>query len=418
MEVEIPEKMASLFEHHDLKGYHGGRGGGKSHSIAKWLIMCAGPYAEGIPSSSRSMIGKPELIGNFREIQKSIKTSSKKLLEKKIDELGYGLNVPGGYFTSTDQEIRGARGELFFFNGLRDASGSRSTEGMTKFWVEEAADVSQDSFEVLLPTLREQCAEGIFSWNPVNAEDAVDAYFASANDAKLSFDLDIISVEINYWDNPFFPDFLRKQMEYDRARDIDLYNHVWCGKHKRNSEARVFKNWSIRQFEAPKKTFFYFGGDWGFSNDPSVLVRMFVEGRTIYIDYEAYAVGCEIDDTPDLFETVPEAKAFPIRADSARPETISYMQKHGFPLMVPCTKGQNSVEEGVEFLKSYDIVVHPRCKHVIDELSFYSWVVDPKTKVITNKLEDKKNHTIDSIRYALEELRKSDVSIWAKLGRQ
>ncbi len=196
-------------------------------------------------------------------------------------------------------------------------------------------------------------------------------------------------------------------MEYDRKRDLDKYAHVWLGKYQQNSEARVFRNWTVEEFDARPGTTFRMGADWGFSVDPSVLVRCFIEGRRLYIDHEAYMVGCEIDMLPDLFDRVPESRKWFITADSARPETISYMQKHGFPRISAAIKGAKSLEEGVEFLKSFDIVVHPRCQHVIDELTMYSYKTDPLTAKILPVLQDKNNHTIDAIRYACEGARKA-----------
>ena len=92
---------------------------------------------------------------------------------------------------------------------------------------------------------------------------------------------------------------------------------------------------------------------------------------------------------------------------SARPETISYMQRHGFPKMLAAVKGARSLEEGVEFLKSFDIIVHPRCSHLIDELTLYSYETDPLTGAILPKLADKDNHVIDSLRYACEGARRA-----------
>ena len=118
-------------------------------------------------------------------------------------------------------------------------------------------------------------------------------------------------------------------------------------------------------------------------------------------------IGCEIDSLPDLFRTVPDAEKWWITADSARPETISYMQKHGFPKMGAAIKGAKSLEEGVQFLQSYDIVVHPRCKHTIQELTLYSYKTDPLTGVVLPALEDKDNHVIDAVRYANEGARRA-----------
>jgi phage terminase large subunit len=139
-------------------------------------------------------------------------------------------------------------------------------------------------------------------------------------------------------------------------------------------------------------------------------VRCFIRDRTLYVDREAYKVGCEIDDTPALFDTLDPsrpgmARLWTVVADSARPETISYMQRHGYPRIQPAKKGQGSVEEGITFLQNYNIVVHPRCTHTIDELTLYSYQRDRLTNAVLPILEDKKNHVIDALRYAVETLR-------------
>ena len=168
----------------------------------------------------------------------------------------------------------------------------------------------------------------------------------------------------------------------------------------------MFRNWKVEAFETPKDAVHRFGADWGFATDPTVLVRCHIEGRTLFVDAEAWQVGCEIDHTPALFETVEGSRKWLIRADSARPETVSYMQRQGFKI-VGALKGQGSVEDGVEFLRSFDIVVHPRCKHVAEELARYAYKKDQHTGEILPVLEDKDNHTVDALRYALEELRRS-----------
>ena len=204
-------------------------------------------------------------------------------------------------------------------------------------------------------------------------------------------------------------------MEYDRKRDPDKYQHVWCGQYRKQSEALVFKNWRVEEFTAKAGVSHRLGADWGFATDPSVLVRCHIDGRTLYVDHEAHMVGCEIDMLPDLFDRVPESRKFFITADSARPETISYMRKHGFPRLNSAQKGAGSVEDGLEFLKTFDIVVHPRCVNLIAELKSYAYKVDPLTEEVLPILEDKNNHVIDALRYACEGARKattkkSDVS--------
>jgi phage terminase large subunit len=162
----------------------------------------------------------------------------------------------------------------------------------------------------------------------------------------------------------------------------------------------------IAAFDSPDNVTYYLGADWGFSVDPSVLIRCRVDGRKLYIDYEAYMVGCEIDQLPMLFDRVPDSRKFFITADSARPETISYMQRHGFPKINKASKGKGSIEDGIEFLQSFDIIVHPRCVETIKELTMYSYKVDKLTGQVQPHLEDKENHVIDALRYSLESARK------------
>lgn len=383
MKVQFLAAFAELFEPYAYKAYHGGRGGGKSQSFSEALVLQAR--------------NEKHLILCARETQKSIKESSKSYIDAAIEK--YGMN---DFFVSMDTEVCGKNGSRFIFAGLRDkGAGIRSYRGVTRTWVDEAHLVSAASMEALLPTVfRVKGAELWCSWNPENPKDPVDQLFRAGTPPPNS-----IIREVLYHHNQFFPEELGKQMEWDRNRDPDKYAHVWLGKYRQFSEARVFHNWSVREFETPEKVRFYFGADWGFSVDPTVLIRCYIVDRTLYVDQEVWAIGCEIDRTPDLFRKIPGAMRWPITADSARPETISYMQRHGFPNIKAALKGKGSVEDGIEFLKSYDIVVHPRCKHVIDELTYYKWKQDKHTTEILPELEDDKNHTIDALRYSVEGLR-------------
>lgn len=335
-------------------------------------------------------------IACLREFQSSIKDSVKQLLEDKIRKFGVEA-----LFRVTEMEITGPNDSLMIFRGLQNhtATSIKSLEGFTRAWVEEAQTISQRSIDLLTPTFRSN-SEMLFTWNPNLETDPVERLFT-----ENAGDPDFTCITATYRDNPWFPDELRRDMERDRRRDPEKYAHIWLGEYQRNSEARVFRNWKIEPFETPADARFYFGADWGFSVDPTVLVRCWIRGRTLFVDQEAYAVGCEIDRTPALFDTVAGSRQWPIRADSARPETISYMQRHGFPRIVAAQKGPSSVADGVEFLKSYDIIVHPRCKNTADELALYSYKVDKLTGEVLPVLEDKKNHVIDALRYAVELIR-------------
>jgi len=385
LSIPTPRVFKPLLSPARYKGARGGRGSGKSHFFAEQLVEEA--TAQHIRAAC------------LREVQVSIKDSSKQLIEDKIAKLGVSH-----LFKITETEIRGPHESLFIFRGLQNhtATSIKSLEGFNRSWIDEAQTISKRSLMIATPTFRAPGTEMRFSWNPAKATDPVEEFFEDNKD-----DPDFVCVTANYDDNPWFPEDLRKDMERDRRRDPDLYSHVWLGGYEGRGEKRVFKNWKIEEFEAPNDAVHRFGADWGFSVDPTVLVRCHIVGRKLYVDYEAYMVGCEIDNTPALFDSVPESRRYLITADNARPETVSYMQRNGFPKIVPAIKGQGSVEDGVEFLKNYDIIVHPRCQHVIDELSLYSYKVDKLTDAVLPQLDDKSNHTIDALRYACEGARRA-----------
>lgn len=402
--------IEALYSGQRFIGASGGRGSAKSHFYAECVI--------------ESFVHDQDLrVACLRETQKSLTMSSKLLIEDKIRR--YRL---GNYFRILDDRIEARRGHgLIIFQGMQNhtADSIKSLEGFKLGWFAEAQRMSARSLELLTPTFRGG-ATLLFDWNPENATDPVDVLFRGEHKHPRA-----VHRHFTYEDNPWFPDDLREDMEYDRRRDPAKYDHVWRGGYITLSEARVFKNWRTEEFETPSDAVFYFGGDWGFSIDPTVLVRCFIEGRTLYVDAEAYKIGLPIDysphffggmDDPDLDKLNPEARRaldatrtrYPgipgcrkwvITADSARPETINYMQRHGFPRMAPSIKGQGSVQDGVEFLQGYDIVVHPRCRHTADELTNYKYKKDQRSGLILPVLEDKKNHVIDALRYAIEPLR-------------
>lgn len=400
LRIETPKAFRRLLVPSRYKGAFGGRGSGKSHFFAELLV-------------ERCLLDPTTRAVCVREVQKSISQSVRQLVEDKITKLGVGsrFEVPKdreAHIRVLDQMGR-ATG-LITFQGMQNHNSDsiKSLEGYDIAWVEEAQSISQRSLDMLRPTIRKPGSELWFGWNPGKPDDPVDVLLRGEMPPR-----DSVVIEVNYHDNPWFPAELQEEMEGDRERDPDKFAHVWLGAYEGRSEARVFRNWRVgeeREFNTSPQTVFRFGADWGFAIDPTVLVRGYLEGRSLYVDYEAYEVGCEVDKTPDLFRTVPRSQEFRITADSARPEVVSYMRRHGYPKIVPAIKGQGSIEDGISFLQSHDIVVHPRCENVIRELSSFSYKIDKKTDEILPMLDDKDNHTIDALRYALEGLRRAGVA--------
>lgn len=378
--ITFAPAFEELFRPHRYKVFYGGRGSGKSWSVARALLLLG--------------YEKPMRILCAREIQRSISDSVHKLLCEQIDAIGLS-----GAYTITRDAIRCTSGTEFIFKGLRsNPQEIKSTEGIDICWVEEAAAVSADSWDILIPTVRKPNSEIWLTFNPLDESDPTYQRFV------LNAPDDAYICKVNYDGNPAFPDVLKKEMEWLKTRDYESYLHIWEGEVRKHSNAVIFAGrFRVEDFETPADARFYQGADWGFAKDPSCLVRCFIKDRTIYIDREAWGVGVDLDETPALFDTIETARTWPIKADNARPETISFMRRRGFNISA-AKKWQGSIEDGIEFLKSYDIVIHPRCRHTIDEFAHYSYKVDKQTGDILPIVVDSFNHIIDGLRYSLDGL--------------
>lgn len=373
------------------KGLKGGRGSGKSHFFAEDVV-------------ERMILDPNHNVVCIREIQKSLKFSAKKLVEDKIREF-----QASHLFDINLTEIRRIGGTgVMIFQGMQDhtADSIKSLEGFNTAWVEEAQSISARSLELLLPTIRAEGSEILFSWNPYDEDDPVEQLFKEESDSS-------ICIHINYTQNKLLPQTLKDEAERHLKNNPDTFSHVWLGEYRKLSASQIFKNYEIKDFDTPKSAEFLHGADWGFSNDPNAINRLWIEDKTIYIDYEAHGEHTEIDDIPELWEVIPNIKQYTVKADNARPELISYMKGKGFNV-VACEKGAGSVEAGILFLQNFKIIIHSRCKHTAKEFSKYSYKVHRLTGDVLPEVVDDWNHHIDAIRYAVEKLTKNDMrkSIW------
>lgn len=357
------------------KVLYGGRGSSKSHTIAACLLLIA--------QNTRVR------VLCTREIQNSIRDSVWRLLRDKIQANGWDDR-----WEITNDEIRCVTtGSEFIFKGLRNNPSIKSTEGISYCWVEEAQLVSQESWNVLIPTIRGAGSEIWISFNPDVEETPVwQMFVAHHRDNAL--------VEKVNWDgNPWFPEELREEKDYLYRVDPGMAANVWGGELRSNTNASIFKGkYAIEAFpddlyQSAERLFF--GADFGFANDPSALVRCFIIDKVLYIDYEAYGFGVEITELAKLFRTVPDVDKWTIKADCARPETISHLAKVDHLNIVAAPKWKESVREGIEFIRSFEkVIIHPRCIHTADEFRHYSWKTDRITGEILNVPEDKNNHCI------------------------
>lgn len=400
--LRIPKAFRDLMKSIRFKGWFGGRGGAKSRSFASAAILQA---IDAPPPGIRFLC--------CREIQRSIDESVKYTLDQTIT-----IAKLNDYFVSSRDEIRAANGSLFLFEGLgANVNKIQSLADIDRVWVDEAQALSNRSLETLIPTIRKEGSELWFSWNPREATDPVDVMFRGPDAQHHEGDRVpkpyhkwMVTHQVGWRQNQFFPGVLREQMERDKRRDPDKYAHIWLGGYLQRSELRVFRNWRIGTTDITPDMKRYYGADWGFSIDPTVLVRCWVDPkrRLMYVDAVVSSTGISIHDTPAFFDRLDnaEARKWLVIADSAWPQNIDYLKKHGYSRIEPAVKGPNSVEEGVEFMKSYDILVHPNCRPVIDELSTYSYKVDKHTDNIIPELADRDNNTIDALRYAVEKERR------------
>jgi phage terminase large subunit len=379
--AEFPEKLAFLFQPARYKVAYGGRGGAKSWGFARALLIL------GAQDKLRILCD--------RELQNSIQDSVHKLLADQVDALGLTH-----LYEVQQATIRGLNGTEFIFSGLRsNITKVKSMEAVDIVWVEEAQTVSDASWATLIPTIRKEGSEIWVSFNPDQDTDPTYRRFItdSPPDAHV--------VQIGWQDNPWLPSTLRSEKDYLYRTDPEAAAHVWGGGTRRVSLAQVLRGRYVVESFEPQADWNgpYYGCDWGFSVDPTTLVRSWINGRTLYIEHEAYGAGVDLDDTPALFDAVPDARKHTIRADNSRPETISHMRRHGYARILGCTKGPGSVEDGVEHLRSYErIVIHPRCVHAAEEARLWSYKTDKLTGDVLPVLLDKHDHIWDAVRYALE----------------
>ena len=404
IDLDIPRKLRPILQPHRYKIIHGGRGSSKSWSVARYLIVCA--------------LNSGERILCCREVQRSIRDSVHRLIGDQIQLMGLG-----GMFEITRDEIRcTSSGSMFIFTGLatNTVESIKSFEKVTKCWVEEGQTVSEKSWSLLIPTIRAPKSEIIVTMNPVHDDDPTYLRFIKG---QHGLD-DIVVIQMNASDNPFFPEVLRAEMERLKASDYDEYAHIWLGETKHRSNDVVFDRAKLRvaEFESQAGWLPLFGIDWGYANDPTIMAKCWFDApnHALYIEHETVQSHCEIDMLPVWFETIPDAMRHVVRADNSRPELINYCKRAGFRRMMGARKWPGCDLDGVDYLRSlYEIVIHPRCPYTYAELRSLRYRTDNRTGNIMPELDANqrrevvtedgqrlsvKDDALDAVRYAMEPL--------------
>lgn len=382
--IEIPQKMVSAaFTPHRYKIFKGGRGSAKSWGVARALIA--------------NSLSAPRLILCGREIQKSIADSSYRLIKNQIGILGLGNR-----FEILKTEIRADNGSEFIFRGMSSMTEEsvKSLEGVDIAWMEECRTLTDRSWELLIPTIRKPGSEIWGTYNPDDETDPVDVRFVKNAPPGA------IVVEMNWMDNPWFPDVLRLEKDYLYSVDPDTAAHVWGGGYRKVSDAQILRGrWKVKEFTPVEGLWDgpYHGIDFGFSQDAGTMVRLWIWEGDLYIEYEAAGLEVDTDELPALWDEIPGARAYVARADCSRPETISAVNRAGFNRVVPCHKWTGCEEDGIDHLRTYkNIIIHPRCTLAIEEAKHWSWKKDRLTGDILRKTTGKFDNTWAAARYALE----------------
>jgi len=386
--INLPRKLVRTFAPArgsvQYRALHGGRGSGKSYGAAKMAAVLG--YAE------------PIRVLCTREFQASIKESFHAELKAAIASEPW---LEAHYDVGVDY-LRGKNGTEFVFRGLRHNVGSiKSLAKIDLTIVEEAEDVPEQSWLALEATVFRQPRSELWAiWNPRLDGSPVDLRFRKNPPSNA------IVTEVNWSDNPFFPAGLDTLRQREQSRlDPATYAHVWEGAYLTNSDAQVFAGKiAVQPFEAAATWDGpYLGGDFGFSQDPTAAVEIWLSEDNLYIRREAFRNGLELDDTADFVERqIPDFKKHVSRWDNSRPESISHLKRHGFPRAEACKKWAGSVEDGIAYLRSFrKIVIHPDCVNMQREARLYGYKIDRNTGDITTSIVDAHNHGWDAVRYAV-----------------
>lgn len=402
--AEFARAFQELWRPHRYKVMWGGRGAAKSWTVARYLVLIA-------------VTNRDERILCGRELQSSIRDSVHQLLSDQIFILGLSQ-----FFIIERDSIRcWLTGSSFLFKGLRhNYTEIKSTEGITRAWIEEAQLVSKESWQIVIPTIRMPNSEIIVTFNPLD-EDA-DTYQRFV----VKTPPDAWVAHINWDDNPWFPEVLELERQYMLKHSPEDYEHVWMGAPLTLSDAVIFRGkYVVDLFDMPDPytTRLFHGADFGFADDPATLMGpMWVTGappvEDLWIYNEQFGWGVEIDHLPAMYDLTPTSRNWPIKADNARPETISYLRRQGFNISA-AEKWVGCVEDRIAHLKGFRIHIHAtNCPHLAREARLYKYKIDKVSGDILPIIVDKNNHGWDGIGYGLDGYvhKRGASKVWSKLA--
>lgn len=306
-------------------------------------------------------------------------------------------------------------GQKIYFRGLDDPLKVTSITVENGYlcwcWIEEAYEIMDErAFDMLDESIRGGIPKetGLFkqitlTFNPWNEKHWLKARFFDAPP-----DPDILALTTNYLCNEWLDQADLKVFETMRENNPRRYQVAGLGGWG-IVEGLVFENWKEEAFETAaiaKKpdVISAFGLDFGYTNDPTALFCGLVsqEEKTIWVFDELYEKALSNRAICDRVTAMGYAKER-IRADCAEPKSIDELRELGLYRITPARKGRDSINNGIQYIQDYRIVIHPRCVNFLTEISNYTWAED-KFGGKLNRPIDAFNHLMDAMRYALEDV--------------
>ena len=369
--------------------FYGGAGSGKSHFIAQRLVYKA------LKDTRKILV--------LRKVNRTTKASTFQLLLDTLNQFGI-LNYC--VINRTDFSITLPTGSQFLCMGLDDPEKIKSITGLTDAWLEEATEFSLDDFSQVNLRVRDPKAENqeiILSLNPVSKANWCYLHFFAENPELDEFRKTVRIVHTTYKDNPHLPEAYVQALLMMKATN-EVYYKIYALGEFGSLDKLIYNNWQKMDFDPDTiKGQLLCGLDFGYTNDPTAFTAsILVENeRRIYIFKEWGGTGYLNDVIADQIKEMGFAKSI-ICADSAEQKSIDEIKRLGISRIKPCVKGKGSVLQGIQKLQQYELIVHPSCENVIEELENYAWKKDKQTNEYINEPAEGFDHYMDSLRYSLQ----------------
>ena len=369
--------------------FYGGAGSGKSHFIAQRLVY-------------KALKDKRKILV-LRKVNRTTKASTFQLLLDTINQFGITNYC---VINRTDFSITLPTGSQFLCMGLDDPEKIKSITGLTDAWLEEATEFSLDDFSQVNLRVRDPKAKNqeiILSLNPVSKANWCYLHFFAENPELDEFRKTVRIVHTTYKDNPHLPEAYVQALLMMKATN-EVYYKIYALGEFGSLDKLIYNNWQKMDFDPDTiKGQPLCGLDFGYTNDPTAFTAStLVESeRRIYIFKEWGGTGYLNDAIADQIKEMGFAKSI-ICADSAEQKSIDEIKRLGIPRIKPCVKGKGSVLQGIQKLQQYELIVHPSCVNVLEELENYAWKKDRQTNEYINEPAEGYDHYMDSLRYSLQ----------------